>query len=87
MAIEHGFSAYTFDNIGYKRAIFSLLVLSFFTTCLDYSKPYMILKALDESYKTHIGFAISRASGEEQQPTTSSHVCATVLSSGPERVN
>ena len=28
------------------------------TTCSDDSKPYMILKALDESYKNHIGFAI-----------------------------
>ena len=30
------------------------------------SAPYMILKGLDESYKNHIGFAIIRASGEEQ---------------------
>ena len=29
-------------------------------------KPYMILKALDQSYKNHIGFAIIRAMGEEQ---------------------
>ena len=47
------------------------------------SKPYMNLKAFDKSYKNHIGFAIIRASGEEQAPPTSSHVCATVLSSGP----
>ena len=39
--------------------------LAFLTTCSDDSKPYMILKALDESYKNHIGFAIIRASGEE----------------------
>ena len=56
------------------------------TTCSDDSKPYMILKALDESYKNHIGFAIIRASGEGLQPPTSSRVRATVLSSGPERV-
>ena len=36
------------------------------TTCSDDSKPYMILKALDESYKSHIGFAIIQARGEEQ---------------------
>ena len=35
------------------------------TTCSDDSKPYMILKALDESYTNHIGFAIIRARGEE----------------------
>ena len=40
--------------------------LSLLTTCSDDSKPYMILKALDESYKNHIEFAIIRASGEEQ---------------------
>ena len=40
--------------------------LPFLATCSDDSKPYMILKALDESYKNHIGFAIIRASGEEQ---------------------
>ena len=51
------------------------------------SKPYAFLKAHDESYKNHIGFAIIRASGEEQYPPTSSHVRATVLSSRPERVN
>ena len=60
--------------------------LSFLITCSDDSKPYMILKALDESYKNHIGFAIIRASGEGLQPPTSSRVRATVLSSGPERV-
>ena len=42
------------------------LQLLFLTTCSDDSKPYMILKALDESYKNHIGFAIIRAIGEEQ---------------------
>ena len=31
----------------------------------SHSKPYMILTALDESYKNHIGFAIIRASSEE----------------------
>ena len=57
------------------------------TTCSDDSKPYMILKGLDQSYTNHIGFAIIRASGEEQNPSTSSRVRATVLNSGPERVN
>ena len=38
----------------------------FLTTCLDDSKPYMILKALDESYKNHVRFAIIQASGGEQ---------------------
>ena len=37
----------------------------FLTMCSDDSKPHMILKALDESYKNHIGFAIIRAHGEE----------------------
>ena len=32
---------------------------------MDDSKPYTILKALDQSYKNHIGFAIIRAMGEE----------------------
>ena len=32
------------------------------TSCSDDSKLYMVLKALDESYKNHIGFAIVRAS-------------------------
>ena len=32
----------------------------------DDSEPYMILKALDQSYNNHIGFAIIRAIGEEQ---------------------
>ena len=42
--------------------------LSFLITCSDESEPYMILKALDQSYKNHIGFAITviRAIGEEQ---------------------
>ena len=59
------------------------------TTCSDDSKPYMILKALDKSYKNHIEFAIIRASGEELQPPTSSRVRATVFSSasGPGRVH
>ena len=39
--------------------------LSFLITCSDDSKPYMILKALDESYTNRIGFAIIRASDEE----------------------
>ena len=43
----------------------------FLTTCSDDSKPYMILKALDKSYKNHIGFAIIRASDEEQWLPTS----------------
>ena len=38
----------------------------FLTMCSDDSKPHMILKALDESYKNHIGFAIIPATGEEQ---------------------
>ena len=46
----------------------------------------MILKALHESYKNHIGFAIVRASDEDWQTPTFSRVRATVLSSGPERV-
>ena len=53
----------------------------FLTTCSDDSKPYMILKALDESYKNNTGFGIMRASGEEQRLPTSSLVSATVLSS------
>ena len=36
------------------------------TTCSDDGKPCMILKALDESYKNHVGFAIIRASGEKE---------------------
>ena len=48
--------------------------LPFLTTCSDMYKPYMILKALDESYKNHIGFIYIRASGEEWQPPTSRHV-------------
>ena len=63
---------------------------SFLTTCSGDSKPYMILKALDESYKNHKGFGIIRASGDEQWPPTSIHVRTRydrrVLSSGPERV-
>ena len=43
--------------------------LPFLTTCSDDSKPYMILKGLDEGYKNHVGFAIIRASGEEQEPS------------------
>ena len=39
--------------------------LSFLTTCSDDMKPCMILKALDESYKNHIGFAIIQQLGEE----------------------
>ena len=31
--------------------------LPFLTTCSDASKPYMILKGLDESDKNHIWFA------------------------------
>ena len=42
------------------------LQLLFLTTCSDDSKPYMILKALDESYKNHIKFAITQAIGEDQ---------------------
>ena len=38
----------------------------FLTACSDDSKPYTILKALDESYKNHVGFAIIRVPGEEQ---------------------
>ena len=63
--------------------------LTFLNTCSDDSKPYMILKALDEDSdsKSHIGFAIIRAIGEEQWPPTSSHVRAAVLNSRPGRVN
>ena len=53
--------------------------LSFLTTSPDDSKPYMILKALDESYKNHIGFVIIRASGEE-------HVAVDVQSCARHRV-
>ena len=45
--------------------VLTVLCLPFLTTCSDDSKPYMILKALDESYKNHIGFGIIRAGGEE----------------------
>ena len=48
------------------EAILVFPCLPLLTTCLDDTKPCMILKALDESYKNHIGFAIIRASGEEQ---------------------
>ena len=41
----------------------------FLTTCSDDSKPYMILKGADKGYKNHVGFAIIRASGEEQEPS------------------
>ena len=49
----------------YRR---SLVVprLPFLNTCSNDSKPYMILKALDDDAKNHIGFAIIRAIGEEQ---------------------
>ena len=47
------------------RAVLMVPRLSFLTACSDDSKPYMILKALDESYKNHIGFAIIRSSSEE----------------------
>ena len=40
--------------------------LPFLTICSDDSEPYVILKALDESYRNHIGLANIRASGEEQ---------------------
>ena len=45
----------------------SLMVacLAFLTTCSDDSKPYMILKALDESYKNHVGFVIIRVRGRK----------------------
>ena len=49
----------------YKRSLM-VLRLPFLITCSDDSKPCMILKALDQSYKNHIGFAIIRAIGEEQ---------------------
>ena len=39
--------------------------LALLTTTSEYSKPYMILKALDKGYPNHIGFAMLRASGEE----------------------
>ena len=39
---------------------------SLLTTRSDDSKPYMILKGRDESYKNHVGVAIVRAVGEEQ---------------------
>ena len=63
-----------------------VLRLSFLITCSDDSKPYMILKALDESYKNHIGFAIIRVTGDKCQAPISSYVRATVLSSRPEKV-
>ena len=44
----------------YKRSLM-VLRLPFLITCSDDSKPCMILKALDQSYKNHIGFAIIRA--------------------------
>ena len=69
------------------RAMVGRRRLLFLTTCSNASKPYMILKALDKSYKNHIGFGTIQAIGEEQQPPMSSHMCATVLSSRPERVN
>ena len=49
----------------YRR---SLVVprLPFLNTCSDDSKPYMILKALDEDSKNHIGFAIIQAIGEKK---------------------
>ena len=40
----------------YMRAMM-VARLPFLTTCSDDSKPYMILKGLDESNKNHIGFA------------------------------
>jgi len=45
------------------KQIVMVAPLPFFTTCSDDSKPYMILKGLDESYKNHVGFAIIRARG------------------------
>ena len=63
-----------------NNALVTVSCLPFLTSCSDDSKPYMILKAFDESYKNHIGFATIRASDEEQQPPMSSHVrrCACV---------
>ena len=40
----------------YMRAMM-IALLPFLTNCSDDSKPYMILKGLDESSKNHIGFA------------------------------
>ena len=44
------------------RAVLMVLCLPFLTTCSDNGKLHMILKALDESYKNHIGFGIIRGS-------------------------
>ena len=46
------------------RHLFARRKPSILTMCLGDGKPYMILKALDESYRNHIGFAIIRARGE-----------------------
>ena len=46
------------------------------TTFSDDSKPYMILVALIKAFQNHIGFAIIRASGEEQEPSMFSTSCA-----------
>ena len=48
------------------RALLVVPHLSVLTTCSDDRKPYVILKALDESYTNHVEFAIIRAVGEEQ---------------------
>ena len=57
--------------------------LSFLATCADDSKPYMIVKALDESYKNHIGFAIIRASDEPGAATApGDHACMMVTGGG-----
>ena len=63
-----------------------VLCLPSLTTCSDDGKPHMLVKALDQSYKNHVGSAVIRASGEAEYPPTSGHVCATVLHSRPERV-
>ena len=39
----------------------------FLITCSDGSKPYMILVALVKGFQNHIGFATTRATGEEWQ--------------------
>ena len=54
-------------GLGWDELLCRFPRLAFLTTCSDHSKPYMILTALDQSYKNHIGFAIIRATGEEWQ--------------------
>ena len=43
------------------RALLVVPILSVLTTCSDDRKPYVILKALDESYTNHVEFATGRS--------------------------